>query len=204
MKAISGNRPQKTSRKKERVMSQGIRLSIVVIALLVVVSKGENQASAAEEGVAGNTAASKTEESALTPQESAVTPSGEGVQASTENKSEVANPDGLQVAELIVARGIEAKKPLDPKSSYKLGEFDRIVAYMTLHNPTETADEIAVSFLNVESGKERGKVTVSVGAQKKWRTWAFSKMINKAGKWEIIVRDKNDNVLGRAPFEILE
>ncbi len=121
----------------------------------------------------------------------------------TTDKAEIVATKGLQLAELTVARGIEAKKPLDPKTVYKLGEYDRIVAFMSVLNPTETEDEIYVSFLNVETGKERGKVSVSVGAQKKWRTWAFNKTINKAGKWEIIVRDKNDQVLGRAPFEIL-
>ena len=126
-------------------------------------------------------------------------PAGTG----TTDKTELVATEGLELAELTVARGIEAKKPLDPKTVYKLGEYDRIVAFMSVLNPAETEDEIYVSFLNVETGKERGKVSVSVGAQKKWRTWAFNKTINKTGKWEILVRDKNDQVLGRAPFEIL-
>ena len=102
-----------------------------------------------------------------------------------------------------MARGIEAKKPLDPRTAYTLGEFDRIVAFMSVLNPDETADELHVSFLDKLSGRERGKVTVSVGTQKKWRTWAFTRTVNKAGKWEILVRNKDGLVIGRAPFEIL-
>ena len=133
-----------------------------------------------------------------------LTPPVETTADTTENKKpELSTGEGLQLAELTVARGIESKKPLDPKTEYTLGEYDRIVAFMSVLNPAETEDEVQVSFLNVETGKERGKVSVRIGAQKKWRTWAFSRHINKAGKWEILVRDKDDQLLGRAPFEIL-
>lgn len=111
--------------------------------------------------------------------------------------------EGLQLAEFTVARGIEEKKPIDPRTAYKLGEFEKIAAYMIVINPSETADEIHISFRNVETGKERGKISVSVGAQKKWRTWAYTRTIRTTGKWEILVRDKDEQLLGRAPFEIL-
>ncbi len=194
-------------------MCRSIRLSVIVVALLFVVSKMEGKAIAAEEGAADKAAADKAaaeekaaagnSEQSTAPAEPATTPD-EQAQVSSESKSEAVNPDGLQVAELVVAKGIEARKPLDPKDSYKLGEYDRIVAYMLIANPTETANEVFVSFLHTDSGKERGKVSVSVGAQKKWRTWAFSRMVNKAGKWEVIVRDKDENVIGRTLFEIVE
>ena len=134
-----------------------------------------------------------------------VMPASTSAEISSENADGAAltATEGVQLAELIVARGIEAKKPLDPGNSYTLGEFERIVAFMSVLNPSETEDELQVSFLDTSDGRERGKVTVRVGAQKKWRTWAFTKTINKAGKWEILVRNKDGLIIGRAPFEIL-
>ena len=116
---------------------------------------------------------------------------------------ELTATEGVQLADLTVARGIESKRPLDPRTTYTLGEYERIYAFMSVLNPAETEDQLHVSFLNKASGKERGKVSVRVGAQKKWRTWAFSKSINKTGSWEILVRNSEELIIGRAPFEIL-
>jgi hypothetical protein len=56
----------------------------------------------------------------------------------------------------------------------------------------------------VGGGREQGKVQVSVGPQKRWRTWAFTRTIEKPGKWEVLVRNTKGDVIGRAPFEVIK
>jgi hypothetical protein len=47
-------------------------------------------------------------------------------------------------------------------------------------------------------------VTVKVGAQPRWRTWAYHSHFKKPGLYYAIVRDAEGQVIGKAPFVLTE
>jgi hypothetical protein len=116
---------------------------------------------------------------------------------------EIIETGGLALSELTLSKGIEDRKPVESGTVFKLGEYDRIYAFLNVKNPASTEEEVTVSFAP-EGGSERGTVTVRIGPQKKWRTWAFSKVVRKVGTWQVIVRNRNGDLLGRAQFEVVD
>ena len=108
---------------------------------------------------------------------------------------------GVSLDELTVATGIEKRTPVEPGTRFTQGDFERLYAFMKVSNPAGEASEVTVAWMP-EGGKERGTVTVAIGAEKRWRTWAFTKTVRKPGKWNVVVRDKEGAVIGEAPFEI--
>lgn len=115
---------------------------------------------------------------------------------------ELMETEGVHLDALVVAKGVARRTPVDAGTTFPLGTFERIYAFLKVENPSETEDEVTVSWAPADGGRERGTVAVSIGAQKRWRTWAFTRTIKKAGRWEVLVRDNAGNVIGRAPFEI--
>jgi hypothetical protein len=121
-----------------------------------------------------------------------------------EDKPGLVDTDGVQLTELTVARGVENRLPLDPGTEFEIETGGRIYAFLRVLNPEQQASEVTVSWAPVDGGQERGTVKVSIGAQKKWRTWAFTRTLRKPGQWQVIVRDASGQVIGRAPFNLVE
>ncbi len=110
---------------------------------------------------------------------------------------------GLVLHQLTAAKGVEKRTPVDAGDTFVLGEFERIYAFLKLENSSGAEDEVTVSWSR-DGGRERGKATIKVGVSKRWRTWAYTRTVKAPGKWEIIVRNRAGEVIGRTPFEIVE
>ncbi len=126
----------------------------------------------------------------------------------TESKSDTPAPvgeqsDELQLTELLVAKGVENRQPVGAGTVFPAGNKDRLYAFLNVLNPSQQPHELTVSFAFLGDGKERGTVTVRVGAQKRWRTWAFTRVATKVGKWQVVVRDAQGKLIGTTPFEIV-
>jgi hypothetical protein len=118
---------------------------------------------------------------------------------------ELVQTDGLQLTELLVAEGIESREPINPNNRFVIDSFERLYAFIKVKNPEKTPDEITVGWAPLQEDiHEQGTVVVSIGEQKKWRTWAFTKTIRKTGKWQVIVRNRDGEIIGRASFEVVE
>ncbi len=117
---------------------------------------------------------------------------------------EIAETEGIGLKNLIVARGVEKRQPVEPGTSFSIVEGGRMYAIMDVKNPSRTENKVSVSWIPVNGKWERGVVKVSIGAQMKWRTWAYTRAAKKAGKWIVLVRDSEGKIIGRAPFKMTE
>jgi hypothetical protein len=117
---------------------------------------------------------------------------------------ELVETEGIGLLELAVARGVEKRKPIDVGQEFSLADGTKLYAYMLVANPDREEGQQVKVFWQREDGKERGGVAVKVGAQPKWRTWAFHSHVNKPGKWQAIVKNEAGQVLGRAPFVVTD
>lgn len=208
-----------------------VMINAAIVALLIVFGCGEKkgEAEAAPERVAprkvseraGSDRGARVEERAAekTPEKAAVEETTEAEEKDGEEEAaevdeeagedeavgdpELAETDGIMLESLILAKGVEKRQPVDEGTEFSLGDLERLYAIMTVANPEQTESQVSVAWAPVGGGKERGKVSVSVGAQKRWRTWAFTRTLNRPGRWEAIVRDVDGEVIGRAPFTLI-
>ena len=112
--------------------------------------------------------------------------------------------EGVSLASLVIARGVEKRLPVEPGTSFSLAAGNKLYAVMDVKNPDKTESELSVAWLPGGSDAERGAVTLTVGEQPKWRTWAFHSGFKKPGRWTAIVRDTAGEELGRATFDVTE
>lgn len=120
---------------------------------------------------------------------------------------ELAESDGLRIRELVLARGVKVvddkKVPVDPGKSFSINS-GRVYAFLSVVNPKEEQTEITVSWAAPNGRGERGKVAVNVEAQETWNTRAFLRYLSLPGLWHVVVRDKDEKIIARAPFELTE
>jgi hypothetical protein len=116
----------------------------------------------------------------------------------------LAEREGVSLGSLVIARGVDKRQPVEPGTSFSLAGGNKLYAVMDVKNPEKTAAELSVAWLPEGGDKERGAVTLSVGEQPKWRTWAFHSGFRKPGRWAAIVRDATGAELGRATFDVTE
>jgi hypothetical protein len=107
----------------------------------------------------------------------------------------------LVVKRLVVAPAVKGREPVDPATSFK-ADSGKIYAFVELENKEATESEITVSFQAPDGKSATGNVKLDVGAEPRWRTWAYTRAARTAGSWTAIVKDHRGDVLARAPFEV--
>ncbi len=111
----------------------------------------------------------------------------------------------LKVARLVVATGVEKGKrePVGASATFKKGDFERLFAFVELENPSEPAD-VVVTFEKAEdTTNPAGNVTLEVGRSPRFRTWAYSRAVDRPGAWAAVVRTTEGRELARAPFDVV-
>lgn len=117
---------------------------------------------------------------------------------------ELLEREGVSLGSLVIARGVEKRQPVEPGTSFSLAGGNKLYAIMEVNNPEKLGSELSVAWLPEGSDKERGAVTLSVGEQPKWRTWAYHSGFKKPGRWAAVVRDAGGVELGRATFDVTD
>jgi hypothetical protein len=112
--------------------------------------------------------------------------------------------EGVSLASLVIARGVELRQPVEPGTAFSLAAGNKLYAVMDVRNPSKETSELSVAWLPEGGDKERGAVKLSVGAQPKWKTWAYHSGFRKPGRWTAIVRDSGGEEIGRATFVVTE
>jgi hypothetical protein len=107
----------------------------------------------------------------------------------------------LVVKRLVVAPAVKGREPVDPATSFK-ADSGKIYAFVELENKEATESEITVSFEAPDGKSATGNVKLDVGAEPRWRTWAYTRAARTAGSWTAIVKNRRGDVLARAPFEV--
>jgi hypothetical protein len=73
---------------------------------------------------------------------------------------------------------------------------------LELSNASSEEEKVTVTFVPPIGGAT--KVTLDVGPQKRWRTWALRKSLSAPGTWRVVVRDSSGRELGSRSFEVTE
>lgn len=107
----------------------------------------------------------------------------------------------LRIRRLVVAEGVEGREPVAPRRTFARGELERVYAFVEVENPERLPGDVVVSFEPAD-GPAIGNVPLTVGAAPRWRTWAFSRAVDRAGEWAAVVRDGEGRVLAREPFTV--
>lgn len=107
----------------------------------------------------------------------------------------------ISVRRLVVAQGVRNREPVEPGTTFK-SDAGKIYAFVELENRGRDAGEIVVEFEPPGGGAPHGDVTLAVGAAPRWRTWAYTRTAKVAGSWTAVVKNKQGDVLARAPFEV--
>lgn len=106
----------------------------------------------------------------------------------------------VRLRRLIVATGIEEREPSGAADVFARNA-DRVYAFIEAVNETDQPAELRVTF-EPERGESVGHVTLEVPARaRRFRTWAYSRNVQTAGEWQVVVRAA-DRVIARRPFTV--
>jgi hypothetical protein len=110
----------------------------------------------------------------------------------------------LKVRRLVVAEGVERGKrePIGAKASFKAADIHKLYAFVEVENPEQAESEVFVTFEPEHAGPSQGQISLKVGESSRWRTWAYTRGVKKAGSWAAVVRSADGTVLARTPFEV--
>lgn len=109
--------------------------------------------------------------------------------------------EGLEMRRLSVARDVENREPVGAASRF-VASNEKLYAFMELVNTSDEARQVLVTFEN-EDGASVGHITVNIPANApRWRTWAYSRRVNRPGTWTAIITTPEGTELGRERFEI--
>lgn len=109
----------------------------------------------------------------------------------------------LTVKRLVLATGVQNREPEGASKGFFASKTDKLYAFVEVENHSRTEGEIFVSFVPPGGGPSVGHIPLSVGAERRWRTWAYTKNARKPGEWMAIIKNGSGDILARAPFEIM-
>lgn len=108
----------------------------------------------------------------------------------------------LTLKRIQLAEAVKDREPVDPEETFSIASVQKLYAFLELSNASDEEQKVVVTFVPPQGGAT--KVTLDVGAQKRWRTWALRKSIHAPGTWRVIVRDTEGHELGSRSFEVTE
>jgi hypothetical protein len=115
-------------------------------------------------------------------------------------------PSGqLRISRLVLARDVVDRAPVGAATSFRAADGERLYAFLEVRNDAATDAPLIVTFRRVDSAArdERGGVTLTVpAAQRRWRTWSFTRQARTPGSWEALVRTVDGRELARTPFTV--
>lgn len=107
---------------------------------------------------------------------------------------------GLTIKRLVLTNAIEDREPA-PASGFRSGDGP-VVAFIEAQNVHAESQRIIVTFEHA-SGTKVGFVKLEIPENStRWRTWARSTHINKAGEWTAVVRSFDGQELARESFSV--
>jgi len=100
---------------------------------------------------------------------------------------------------IIFCSGIENREPVNPAEEFTL-DTGKVYCFTPVHNEkTETT----IQHLWYHEGELVHTMDLKVGLSKRWRTWSNKTLYRGfAGNWEVVVKEKNSEELGRGTFKV--
>ena len=109
----------------------------------------------------------------------------------------------IRVRRLVVSTGVRGHEPIGATNFIEVGAQRRVYAFVEAVNETDEDIALDVTFEPAE-GESTGHVTLDIPPTRRFRTWAYTRHIYTAGRWEIVVRGPDGRVIGRRPFEVID
>ena len=107
---------------------------------------------------------------------------------------------GLTIKRLVLTNAIEDREPAKIEG-FRSGDGP-VVAFIEAKNVHAVSQKIVVTFEHT-SGTKVGFVKLEIPENStRWRTWARSTHINKAGEWTAVVRSFDGQELARESFSV--
>lgn len=149
---------------------------------------------------ATETTGAKVEKGSATPE---IAPEKEASATSKETAKEEAPEQTASsnpiVKRLVIASAVEQREPLEISES-KIKE--PVVAFVELKHDAPNESGVVITFVH-EGGKKVGFVQLNVpGESPRYRTWARTQNIDKAGTWTAIVATEDGEELARKSFTV--
>ncbi|UJR82201.1 DUF2914 domain-containing protein [Sandaracinus amylolyticus] len=122
----------------------------------------------------------------------------------TTTRDEREHDGELRVRRLVLTRGIEGREPIDEIDELALDErLERVYAFLDLANDGDDAAALVVTFEREGGDEVTGHVELEVPANVgRWRTWAFTRHVDREGTWRVVVRDDGGRELASHTFEV--
>lgn len=133
-------------------------------------------------------------------EESAEVASSKG--SKVKNSKDAVDGAPLSLKRIQFAEAIKDREPVDPEETFSMTNTGKLYAFLELSNQSEEEEKVTVTFVPPMGGAT--KVTLDVGPQKRWRTWALRKAVSAPGTWRVVVRDSHGKELGSRTFEVTE
>lgn len=108
----------------------------------------------------------------------------------------------LSLKRIQLAEAVKDREPVDPEETFSMAHTSKLYAFLELSNASAEEEKVTVTFVPPIGGAT--KVTLDVGPQKRWRTWALRKSLSAPGTWRVVVRDSSGRELGSRSFEVTE
>lgn len=113
-----------------------------------------------------------------------------------------ASAAGLRVRRLVVARDVEAREPVGAGRRFAR-DGEPLFAFFEVASTSRDQQEVVVTF-EQDDGTSVGHVRLEVPPRApRYRTWALSHNVNRAGDWRAVVRTAEGELLAEAPFEVI-
>src|SRR5690606_4178759 len=128
-------------------------------------------------------------------------PAPEPAEAPPESFEPELRDGDVRLRRLIVATGVSDREPTGASDAFELGTA-RIYAFVEAVNETHEPVELRVTF-EPERGESVGHVALEVPASaRRFRTWAYTRHVYSAGRWNVVVRDADGRLIARRPFDV--
>ena len=117
---------------------------------------------------------------------------------------ELVQREGLHLTELVLATGIESRRPVDPRTTFSKAEHTSVYCYMRIANPERTETEVFLDWEPVDAPREGPGRAVRVAAQHQWVTFAYTRTGARPGRYRCVIRDAAGEILARAAYDLTD
>jgi len=117
---------------------------------------------------------------------------------------QIAQGEGLHLAELVLAEGVESRRPVNPRTTFSKSSDSRVYCYVRVENPERIETEIHIGWESVEHPSDDPGRATTVGASPVYVTFAYTGTGRRVGRYRCVVRDAELQVLGRVAYDLLD